>query len=255
MPSSRGVSVMRVVTIASGKGGVGKSTVSLNLALALAERGHRVGLLDADLYGPDIPLMIGLTRQERLRSWDLWRASGPVRLEPVERFGIRVMSAGFLLGEDQALAFAAPLVQVVLHQLLTRVAWGELDELLVDLPPGTADLQQQLLRLVRPDGVVIVVGPQDVAHLDARKVLDLLRDAQVSVLGGVENFAGLPPIPRRVGYLAPAGKARVPDGSLRWYASSYSSGLSHPSSRWMRRGLYQPSIHRTRSSSASSLVR
>jgi ATP-binding protein involved in chromosome partitioning len=143
---------MRVVTIASGKGGVGKSTVSLNLALALAERGHRVGLLDADLYGPDIPLMIGLTRQQRLRSWDLWRASGPVRLEPVERFGIRVMSAGFLLGEDQALAFAAPLVQVVLHQLLTGVAWGELDELLVDLPPGTADLQQQLLRLVPSRG-------------------------------------------------------------------------------------------------------
>ena len=160
---------MRVVTIASGKGGVGKSTISLNLALALAERGHQVGLLDADLYGPDIPMMIGLTRQERLRSWDLWRSSGPVRLEPVERFGIRVMSAGFLLGEDQALAFAAPLVQVVLHQLLTRVAWGELDELLVDLPPGTADLQQQLLRLARPSGAVIVVGPQDVAHLDARK--------------------------------------------------------------------------------------
>jgi len=91
-------------------------------------------MLDADLYGPDILMMIGLTRQERLRSWNLWRSSGPVRLEPVERFGIRVMSAGFLLGEDQALAFAAPLVQVVLHQLLTRVAWDELDELLVDLP-------------------------------------------------------------------------------------------------------------------------
>ena len=182
---------MRVVTVASGKGGVGKSTVSLNLALALAERGHRVGLLDADLYGPDIPLMIGLTRQQRLGSWDLWRASGPVRLEPVERFGIRVMSAGFLLGGDQALAFAAPLVQVVLHQLLTGVAWGELDELLVDLPPGTAGLQQQLLRLARPSGAVIVVGPQDVAHLDARKVLDLLRDVKVPVLGGVENFTDL----------------------------------------------------------------
>jgi ATP-binding protein involved in chromosome partitioning len=182
---------MRVVTVASGKGGVGKSTVSLNLALALAERGRRVGLLDADLYGPDIPLMVGLTRQQRLRSWDLWRSSGPVRLEPVERFGIRVMSAGFLLGEDQALAFAAPLVQVVLHQLLTGVAWGELEVLVVDLPPGTADLQQQLLRLVRPTGAVVVVGPQDVAHLDARKVLDLLRSAQVKVLGGVENFAEL----------------------------------------------------------------
>jgi ATP-binding protein involved in chromosome partitioning len=114
-----------------------------------------------------------------------------VRLEPVERFGIRVMSAGFLLGEDQALAFAAPLVQVVLHQLLTGVSWGELDELLVDLPPGTADLQQQLLGLVRPAGAVIVVGPQDVAHLDAHKVLDLFSAAKVPVLGGVENFADL----------------------------------------------------------------
>jgi Mrp family chromosome partitioning ATPase len=93
----------RVVAVASGKGGVGKSTLSLNLALGLAEQGHRVGLLDADLHGPDIPLMVGLRRQERLRSWDLWRASGPVRLEPVERFGLRIMSVGFLLGEEQAL--------------------------------------------------------------------------------------------------------------------------------------------------------
>jgi ATP-binding protein involved in chromosome partitioning len=181
----------RVVAVASGKGGVGKSTLSLNLALGLAERGHRVGLLDADLYGPDIPLMVGLSRQEHLRSWDLWRASGPVRLEPVERFGVRVMSAGFLLGETQALAFPAPLVQAVLHQLLANVAWGELDELIVDLPPGTADLQQQLLQLARPTGAIVVVSPQDVAHLDARKVLDLLGRARVPILGGVENFAGL----------------------------------------------------------------
>src|SRR4029450_12629157 len=109
---------MRVVTVASGKGGVGKSTVSLNLALALAERGHRVGLLDADLYGPDIPLLIGLTRPERVGGWDLWRSSGPVRLEPVERFGIRVMSAGFLLGEDQALAFASALGPGGVHRVV-----------------------------------------------------------------------------------------------------------------------------------------
>jgi hypothetical protein len=112
--------------------------------------------------------MIGLIRREHLRSWDLWRASGPVRLEPVERFGIRVMSAGFLVGESQALAFPAPLVEAVLRQLLVNVAWGELEELIVDLPPGTADLQQHLLGLIRPTGAVIVVSPQDVAHLDAR---------------------------------------------------------------------------------------
>ena len=135
-------------------------------------------LLDADLYGPDIPLMIGLTRQERLRSWDLWRSSGPVRLEPVERFGIRVMLAGFLLGEDQALAFAAPLVQVVLHQLLTGVAWGELDELVVDLPPAPPTCSSS--SGAGPPGRDGDRGrPQDVAHLDARKVLDLLRGAQV----------------------------------------------------------------------------
>jgi ATP-binding protein involved in chromosome partitioning len=180
-----------VVAVASGKGGVGKSTLSLNLAVALAGQGRRVGLLDADLYGPDIPLMIGLTRREHLRSWDLWRASGPVRLEPVERFGIRVMSAGFLLGETQALAFPAPLVEAVLRQLLVNVAWGELEELIVDLPPGTADLQQHLLGLIRPTRAIIVVSPQDVAHLDARKALELLGRAQVPTLGGVENFATL----------------------------------------------------------------
>jgi ATP-binding protein involved in chromosome partitioning len=135
--------------------------------------------------------MIGLTRREHLRSWDLWRASGPVRLEPVERFGIRVMSAGFLLGETQALAFPAPLVEAVLRQLLVNVAWGELEELIVDLPPGTADLQQHLLGLIRPTGAVIVVSPQDVAHLDARKAVELLGRAQVPILGGVENFATL----------------------------------------------------------------
>jgi ATP-binding protein involved in chromosome partitioning len=181
---------MRVVTIASGKGGVGKSIVSLNLALALAERGHRVGLLDADLYGPDIPLMIGLTRQQRLGSWELWWPSGPVRLEPVERFGIRVMSAGFLLGEDQTLAFAAPLVQVVLHQLLTGVAWGELDELLVD-PAGNR----------RPATAAAAAGPPgrggDRGRPPGRRPpgcpqgLDLLQSAGVPVLGGVENFTEL----------------------------------------------------------------
>ena len=143
-----------------------------------------MGLLDADLYGPDIPLMIGLIRREHLRSRDLWRASGPVRLEPVERFGIRVMSAGFLVGESQALAFPAPLVEAVLRQLLVNVAWGELEELIVDLPPGTADLQQHLLGLIRPTGAAIVVSPQDVAHLDARKALELLGRAQVPIWVG-----------------------------------------------------------------------
>ena len=179
-----------VVAVGSGKGGVGKSTVSLHLAAALARRGLAAGLLDADLYGPDIPLMVDLTREERARQWHLWRQDG-VRHEPVERHGIRIMSVGFLLGERQALTMGAPLLAAALKQLVEQVEWGELDVLLIDLPPGTADLQQQLLGVVSLDGALVVVGPQDVAHLDARKFIDFLRDGGVPILGGVENMSGL----------------------------------------------------------------
>ncbi len=179
-----------VVAVGSGKGGVGKSTVSLQLALALVRRGLRIGLLDADLYGPDIPLMVNVSRKERLQRWDLWRRKG-VRLEPIEHAGLRLMSAGFLIGEEQALTLPAPLLHAALRQLVQDVDWGPLDVLLIDLPPGTADLQQQLLKVVTIDGAVIVVGPQDVAHLDGRKFLDFLRDAGTRVLGGIENMAGL----------------------------------------------------------------
>jgi ATP-binding protein involved in chromosome partitioning len=184
--------VKAVIAVTSGKGGVGKSTVSLNLALALAERDLRVGLLDADFYGPDIPLMVNLKRDAPLKRWMLGRSaqSGALALEPVERYGIRIMSVGFLVAESQALAMPAPLLHGALRQLLVDVRWGELDFLIVDLPPGTADLQQQLLDLVQLGGAIVVVGPQDVAHLDARKVLDMLRSAGAPVLGAVENMAG-----------------------------------------------------------------
>jgi ATP-binding protein involved in chromosome partitioning len=179
-----------VLAVGSGKGGVGKSTVTLQLALACAGRGLRVGLLDADLYGPDIPLMVGISRQEQARQWQLWRRGG-VSLRPIERHGLQLMSVGFLLAETQALAMAAPLLTAALRQLVLEVEWGELDVLLVDLPPGTADLQQQLVDVVSLDGAVVVVGPQDVAHLDARKFVTFLRSVQVPVLGGVENMSGL----------------------------------------------------------------
>jgi ATP-binding protein involved in chromosome partitioning len=179
-----------IVAVGSGKGGVGKSTVSLHLALALARRGLAVGLLDADVYGPDIPLMVNLTRHEEARRWDFWRG-GDVRHEPIESHGIRIMSVGFLLGERQALTLGAPLLTAALRQLVHQVEWGQLDILLLDLPPGTADLQQQLVGVVSLDGAVVVVGPQDVAHLDARKFLAFLRDADVPVLGAVENMSGL----------------------------------------------------------------
>jgi ATP-binding protein involved in chromosome partitioning len=179
-----------IVAVGSGKGGVGKSTVALQLAFALRRRGLAVGLLDADLYGPDIPLMLNLKREAPARRWDFWRG-GDVRFDPVVRDGLQVMSVGFLLGERQSLTMAAPLLGAALQQLVDRVEWRALDVLLIDLPPGTADLQQQLLGVVALAGALVVVGPQDVAHLDARKFIDFLRAANVRILGGIENMRGL----------------------------------------------------------------
>lgn len=179
-----------VVAVGSGKGGVGKSTVTLQLAYALRRQGWNVGILDADLYGPDIPLMLDLKRERDAKRWDFWRG-GDVRLDPLERNGLQVMSVGFLIGERQGLTLAAPLLGAALRQLVTQVAWHGLDVLLVDLPPGTADLQQQLVGVVALAGAIVVVSPQDVAHLDARKFLHFLREANVRVLGGVENMSGL----------------------------------------------------------------
>jgi ATP-binding protein involved in chromosome partitioning len=184
---------MKLVAVASGKGGVGKSTVSLGLARALASRGRSVGLLDADIYGPDIPLMLGLKQTRELRRWELGRNPrfGTADLDPLEVEGMKVMSVGFLLAEAQMFAMPAVLASFVGQQLVKGVRWGRLDYLIIDLPPGTADVQQQLFRTIDLAGAVIVVGPQDAAHLDARKLLALLRDADVPVLGAVENMRGL----------------------------------------------------------------
>jgi ATP-binding protein involved in chromosome partitioning len=184
------VSARFSIAVASGKGGVGKSTVALNVAAALAERGHSVGLLDADLYGPDIPRMIGLARTKDARHLDLWR-SDTEAMEPLERFGVRIMSAGFLVAEGQSLSLDAGLIDLLLVRLTRGVAWGDLDYLFVDLPPGTADLQQKLMVRLQLAGALVVVTPQDVAHLDARKVLDLCKRSNVRVLGGIENMDGL----------------------------------------------------------------
>ncbi len=199
-----------VVAVGSGKGGVGKSTVTLNLAFALHRRGWNVGLLDADLYGPDIPLMLNLKREQEAKRWDFWRG-GDIRLEPLEQEGLQVMSVGFLLAERQALTFAAPLLGAALRQLVEHVDWRDLDVLLIDLPPGTADLQQQLLGVVALAGAVVVVGPQDVAHLDARKFVDFLHGADVRVLGGVENMAALlcPHCGERIEVFPPAAANRA----------------------------------------------
>jgi ATP-binding protein involved in chromosome partitioning len=178
-----------VLAVASGKGGVGKSTIALNLALALRAGGARVGLLDADFYGPDIPLMVNLKREALLKRWDFWRG-GEVRLEPVERYGLKLMSVGFLLGERQALPFAAPSLVIGLRQFVGGTDWGGLDYLVIDLPPGTADLQQELTRTLELSGALIVVGPQDAAHLDAKRVVELFQRAGVRIIGGVENMSG-----------------------------------------------------------------
>jgi ATP-binding protein involved in chromosome partitioning len=178
-----------VVAVGSGKGGVGKSTVSLNLALALAERGAPVGLLDADLYGPNIPRMVGLTRTEWSGDWTVARRGRQDSLAPVERFGIRIMSAGFLLGEDQPMVLDALTMQLLLTQLVRQVAWGQLEYLLIDLPPGTADIQQHVLRDLDLSGAILVVTPQEVAHLDGRKAVQHYRRARVPILGGIENMS------------------------------------------------------------------
>ncbi len=182
-----------IIFVASGKGGVGKSTISLNLSLALVQRGAAVGLLDADIYAPDIPLMINLTRHEHRRSWPMYRNPRlrEARMEPVERWGLKVMSAGFLIGEDQSMSFPASSINFMLNQLAYQVQWGDLDYLVVDLPPGTADVQQHLVSLLRPTGALIVVGSQDAAHLDAKKVVTMFGEQHVPVLGGVENMHAL----------------------------------------------------------------
>jgi ATP-binding protein involved in chromosome partitioning len=178
-----------VVAVGSGKGGVGKSTVSLNLALALAARGLSVGLLDADLYGPNIPIMVGLTRHRWTETWTIARPKDKrVRYAPVERHGLKIASAGFILGEDQPLGVEALTAQMMVRQLVDDVAWGDLDFLVVDLPPGTADIQQVLLKAVPLTGALVVATPQYVAHLDARKAVRMYQRHNVPVFGWIENM-------------------------------------------------------------------
>ena len=182
-----------VIAVCSGKGGVGKSTVALELATSLAHDGARVGLLDADVHAPDIPLMVGLARRAHATSWTLARRGGLRRtpLEPVERYGVKIMSTGFMFAEDQSVAWTAELVRALLNQLIWSTTWGELDCLLVDLPPCTSDITQAILQSLPGTSAVVVVTPQDVAHLDTRRVLTMLDRAGVAVLGAIENMSGL----------------------------------------------------------------
>jgi ATP-binding protein involved in chromosome partitioning len=187
------------IAVGSGKGGVGKSTVAVNLALGLVQAGYRTGLLDADVHGPNVPLMLGVRRTSAVHGWQAMLPVGTnpeqqssLQLPPLERYGLKMMSIGLLVGEEQAaLTGNVALAGLLVRQLLTGVAWGELDILVIDLPPGTGEPQATLLDTVELDGALLVVTPQDVAALDTTRALRAFQAANVPVLGVVENMSYL----------------------------------------------------------------
>jgi ATP-binding protein involved in chromosome partitioning len=172
--------IANIIAVGSGKGGVGKSTTAVNLALALQREGARVGLLDADIYGPSIPAMLGVKGQP---------STDGEHIIPKEAHGLKVMSIGFLVEEDSAMIWRGPMVTSALQQLLNDTLWGSLDYLIIDLPPGTGDIQLTLAQRIPVSGAVIVTTPQDIALLDARRAVNMFRKVDVPVLGVVENMS------------------------------------------------------------------
>jgi ATP-binding protein involved in chromosome partitioning len=183
--AQRGVALLpkvkNIVAVASGKGGVGKSTMAVNLALALAAEGAAVGLLDADIYGPSQPMMMGIEGRPE--------SSDGKTMEPMENYGVQVMSIGFLVAQDEAMIWRGPMATQALEQLLRQTNWNDLDYLIVDLPPGTGDIQLTLSQRVPMTGAVIVTTPQDIALLDAKKGIKMFEKVGVPILGIVENMA------------------------------------------------------------------
>jgi len=175
--------VNNIIAVGSGKGGVGKTTVAVNLAVALAKMGFKTGLLDADVYGPNVPLMMHVNQQPRVL--------GENRIEPLQNFGVKVISVGFLNPGDKALVWRGPMLHSIIRQFLQQVEWGELDYLIVDLPPGTGDVVISLFQTVPLTGAVVVSTPSDVSLQDGRKAIEMFRTARVDILGLVENMSHL----------------------------------------------------------------
>jgi ATP-binding protein involved in chromosome partitioning len=170
-----------IIAVGSGKGGVGKTTLAVNLAVALAKLGHKVGLLDADVYGPNVPLMLGISAQPKV--------VGDNRILPLEAFGLKVISVGFLNPGDKPLIWRGPMLHSIIKQFLGSVEWGQLEYLVVDLPPGTGDVALSLIQTVPLSGAIVVSTPSDVSLQDARKAIEMFRQMKVDVVGMVENMS------------------------------------------------------------------
>ncbi len=173
--------VSSIIAVGSGKGGVGKTTLAVNLAVALARSGHKVGLLDADVYGPNVPLMLGSSEPPNI--------VGDNRILPPERYGMKVISVGFLSPGDKPLVWRGPMLHSIIKQFLGQVEWGVLDYLVVDLPPGTGDVVISLVQTVPLTGAVVVTTPSDVSLQDARKAIEMFKQVKVDILGIVENMS------------------------------------------------------------------
>lgn len=170
-----------IIAVGSGKGGVGKTTLAVNLAIVLAKLGHKVGLLDADVYGPNVPLMLGISGQPKV--------GGDNRITPLEVHGLKVISVGFLNPGDKPLIWRGPMLHSIIRQFLGSVEWGQLDYLVVDLPPGTGDVSLSLIQTVPLTGAIVVSTPSDVSLQDARKAIEMFRQMKVDVVGMVENMS------------------------------------------------------------------
>jgi len=194
--------VDHVIAVGSGKGGVGKTTVAVNLAVSLAGLGHKVGLLDADVYGPNVPLMMGITDSPDVHE---------NRIQPLEQYGVRLMSMGFLNPGDRPVIWRGPMLHSIIQQFIRDVNWGTLDYLVIDLPPGTGDVQLSLVQTVPLTGAIVVTTPSEVSLEDARKAVHMFRQVRVEVLGIVENMSYLicPHCDQRVDVFSNGGGQRT----------------------------------------------